>query len=113
MKRSRLGHLTIFAAATALWLGMVLSLGQAQANRIFRAQEPSRPAASSKDPFVNLDVLVTDEDGLVFGGLKRENFRVLDNGKPQTVNQFEPDRCADNNRDADGIQRHRLRLLRV
>jgi VWFA-related protein len=99
MTMARLDQLTIFvAAAPALWLGMVLSLGQAQAipagsvvvNRIVRAQEPSRPAASSKDPLVNLDVLVTDEDGLVLGGLKKENFRVLDNGKPQTVSQFEP-----------------------
>lgn len=49
-----------------------------------------KPAISTEAPVVNLDVLVTDEDGLVLGGLKKENFRVLDDGKPQTVSQFEP-----------------------
>ncbi len=39
---------------------------------------------------VLLDVLVTDEDGNVLGGLKKENFRILDNGKPQIITQFEP-----------------------
>jgi len=39
---------------------------------------------------VNLDVLVTDDDGNVLDELQKENFRVLDNGKPQAVSQFEP-----------------------
>jgi VWFA-related protein len=39
---------------------------------------------------VSLDVLVTDEDGLVLSGLRKENFRVLDDGKPQTISRFEP-----------------------
>jgi VWFA-related protein len=54
------------------------------------ARAGSKPASSAQVPVVNLDVLVTDEDGLVLAGLKKENFRVLDNGKPQTVSQFEP-----------------------
>ena len=37
-----------------------------------------------------LDVLVTDEDGNVLSGLKRENFRVLDDGKPQVITTFGP-----------------------
>lgn len=48
------------------------------------------PAISVETALVSLDVLVTDEDGLVLGGLKRENFRVLDEGKAQTVTHFEP-----------------------
>lgn len=39
---------------------------------------------------VVLDVLVTDEDGNVLRGLKKENFRILDNGQPQIITQFEP-----------------------
>ena len=50
----------------------------------------TKPAISTESPIVNLDVLVTDEDGLVLGGLKKENLRVLADGKPQTVSQFEP-----------------------
>jgi VWFA-related protein len=37
---------------------------------------------------VNIDVLVTDEDGSVLSGLQRENFRVLDNGRPQAITNF-------------------------
>jgi VWFA-related protein len=44
---------------------------------------------SVESNLVALDVLVTDEDGSVLGGLKKENFRVLDNGKPQVITQFE------------------------
>ena len=39
---------------------------------------------------VVLDVLVTDEDGNVLAGLKKENFRVLDEGKPQVITSFGP-----------------------
>jgi VWFA-related protein len=48
------------------------------------------PAISVETALVSLDVLVTDEDGLVLAGLKKENFRVLDEGKAQTVTHFEP-----------------------
>ncbi len=48
------------------------------------------PGISVETALVNLDVLVVDEDGLVLGGLTKENFRVLDEGKPQTVAYFEP-----------------------
>jgi len=45
---------------------------------------------SVESNLVALDGLVTDEDGNVLGGLEKENFRVLDNGKPQIITQFEP-----------------------
>lgn len=50
----------------------------------------AQPNLSSQAPVVNIDVLVTDEDGLVLAGLKQANFRVLDNGNPQTITRFEP-----------------------
>lgn len=55
-------------------------------------QKKERPQLSIavESNLVVLDVLVTDEDGNVLGGLKRENFRILDNGQPQIVTQFEP-----------------------
>lgn len=52
--------------------------------------KPSGPAISGETALVSLDVLVTDEDGLVLAGLKKENFRVLDEGKLQTITHFEP-----------------------
>lgn len=64
------------------------------------AQQPSETAAAPPlitDPaykidatLVNLDVVVTTEDGHVLSGLKRGNFRVLDNGVPQTILDFAP-----------------------
>lgn len=49
------------------------------------------PETSKIDPtLVTLNVLVTDEDGRVLSNLKRDNFRVLDNGSPQQILSFEP-----------------------
>lgn len=93
---------TIFGAAViALLLGTVPWNAQPKAipapssaeTRLSAAQNEqmrSKPATSTEAPVVNLDVLVTDEDGLVLAGLKKENFRVLDEGKPQAISQFEP-----------------------
>ncbi len=39
-------------------------------------------------PLVNLDVLVTTKDGQFVSGLKKDNFKVLEDGVPQTVTHF-------------------------
>ena len=39
---------------------------------------------------VNLEVAVTDENGDVVTDLKKENFRVLDDGQPQQITNFGP-----------------------
>jgi VWFA-related protein len=39
-------------------------------------------------PLVNVDVLVTSKSGQFIPGLKKENFRVLEDGVPQTVANF-------------------------
>lgn len=54
-----------------------------------KAQSPDY-SISVESNLVALDVLVTDEDGNVLAGLKKDNFRILDNGKPQVITQFEP-----------------------
>lgn len=57
------------------------------------SQEPSKPPVQPitvESNLVVLDVLVTDDNGTVLGGLKKENFRVLDNGKPQIITHFAP-----------------------
>ena len=43
---------------------------------------------SIEAPLVVVDVLVTDEDGRVLTGLKKGNFRILDDGKPQSISDF-------------------------
>jgi VWFA-related protein len=39
-------------------------------------------------PLVNVDVLVTTKDGQFVPGLKKENFRISEDGAPQTVSNF-------------------------
>jgi VWFA-related protein len=39
-------------------------------------------------PLVNLDVLVTSKDGQFIPDLKRENFRIFEDGSPQTISNF-------------------------
>jgi len=39
---------------------------------------------------VNIDAVVTDQDGNILTNLKKENFRVLDNNQPQQISNFAP-----------------------
>lgn len=41
-------------------------------------------------PVVTLDVVATTNNGDVIPGLKRENFRILEDGVPQTITNFSP-----------------------
>lgn len=52
-------------------------------------QEPQY-SFSVEVPLVVVDVLVTDEDGTVLSGLRKDNFRILDEGKPQVIRDFAP-----------------------
>ena len=61
--------------------------GQAPAQQ---APPPPQIAISVQSNLVNVDAVVTDQDGNLVTGLKRENFRVLDNGQPQQIANFAP-----------------------
>lgn len=39
-------------------------------------------------PIVNLDVLVTTKDGQTIPGLKKENFKIMEDGAPQQIASF-------------------------
>jgi len=56
-------------------------------------------------PVVTLDVVARTQNGDIIPGLKKENFRVLEDGQPQTITNFGPTRRADHHGGADGIQR--------
>jgi VWFA-related protein len=62
--------------------------GQATPPTGLEGQAGPEYSISVESALVNLDVLVADEDGRVLGGLKKENFRILDNGRPQGVTNF-------------------------
>ena len=66
------------------------TLGAAQRVALEVGQRGPETTISVEAALVNLDVLVTDQDGRVLSALGRENFRLLDNGKPQAITHFEP-----------------------
>jgi len=51
---------------------------------------PPQVSISVQSNLVNVDAVVTDQDGNLVTGLKRENFRILDEGLPQQVSNFAP-----------------------
>src|SRR6202023_1191181 len=51
-------------------------------------QTPGGFAISVTVPVVNVDVVVTDNNGNYLTGLKKENFRITEDGSPQTITNF-------------------------
>src|SRR6516164_5953540 len=51
---------------------------------------PPQVSISVQSNLVNVDAVVTDQDGNIVTGLKKENFRILDEGQPQQVTNFAP-----------------------
>jgi VWFA-related protein len=45
---------------------------------------------SVEAPVVNVDLVVTDQEGNILTGLKKENFRILEDGQAQTITNFAP-----------------------
>lgn len=52
------------------------------------AQQPQTPTFKLRVDYVEVDVVVTDRDGNLVKDLKKEDFQVLEDGKPQTVTAF-------------------------
>ena len=63
------------------------SQGHAPRNQ---AQPAPQVAISVQSNIVGVDAVVTDKDGNIVTGLKRENFRILDEGQRQQVANFAP-----------------------
>lgn len=53
-------------------------------------QKPPQYAISVESQLVRVDTVVTDQDGNIITGLKKNNFRIFDNGEPQNVSFFAP-----------------------
>jgi VWFA-related protein len=60
---------------------------------------PAKPSSQAPEagvtiavdvPVVTVDVIATTKNGDILTGLKKENFRVLDDGAPQTITNFAP-----------------------
>jgi VWFA-related protein len=64
--------------------------GQQQPPQQPSAPPPPQTSISVESNLVNVDVVVTDQDGDVLSGLTKENFRISDNGQPQQITNFAP-----------------------
>ena len=70
-------------------------------------------SVSVESNLVNVDAVVTDNDGNIITGLKKENFRVLDDGAAAADHQFRAKRRAADHGDPDGVQPAWLWLVRL
>ncbi len=75
-----------FALLGAFCAAVVPAFAQAPANTNQPLGEPLQINVRN----VLVDVVVTDKNGTAVPGLHKEDFEVLENGKPQTVEFFEP-----------------------
>ena len=74
------------------------AVGQPQAAATSRAQTPPAQAAAEKAAFPSpskfrlspMDVVATTNHGDILTGLKKENFRLFEDGVPQTITNFGP-----------------------
>src|SRR5437879_1421150 len=55
-----------------------------------KPEQPGEFAISIEVPLVTVDVVATDNSGNFITGLKKENFRILEDGVPQTITNFSP-----------------------
>jgi VWFA-related protein len=77
-----------FAGLFALLAGIALSAGQAAPPAPPQTAPPQTPTFKVQVDYVEVDVLVTDQQGGFVPDLKKEDFRVFEDGKPQSVSTF-------------------------
>jgi VWFA-related protein len=105
MKGTLIGILlTFLACALALRLGEQPALAQAPAGQQPSSQPPVQPPAATSQqepqqggvsisvevPIVTIDAVATTQHGDLITGLKRDNFRIIEDGQPQTITNFAP-----------------------
>ena len=95
MKPMALGILLgVLIAGLMLPLGLTPAAAQApqDAKQQKPEQKPQEGGAtiSVEVPVVTLDVVAATQHGDIITGLKKENFRVLEDGAPQTISSFAP-----------------------
>lgn len=69
-----------------VFLGALMTVG-------LQAQQPDRPVFRSGVEMVTINAVVRDQKGRVVGNLKRSDFQLFDNGRPQKITDFRSDRA--------------------
>jgi VWFA-related protein len=107
MRRGIWRVLAAAALLAALFAGSPVTRAQAPAGPEPTSQAPAAPAQkpsapqqqkpqdsgvtiSVEVPVVTLDVVAATQNGDIIPGLKKENFRVLEDGQPQQITNFAP-----------------------
>lgn len=83
------------AVAPSVWAQPLQQNKAGQNANAQTANEQAKPPAAaqpypSDKNLVNIDVMVTDDQGHILGGLKPGNFRILDNRQPREIQYFAP-----------------------
>lgn len=92
MIRALILALLVFTLAFPLSAVTALAQPQAPAGQQ-QQQEPQKPpevSISVEVPIVTVDVVAATQHGDIITGLKKENFRILEDGVPQTITNFAP-----------------------
>ncbi len=83
--------------ALAAALAFLTALPGAELRAWAQQQQPKKPTEPQGEfqitvevPLVQVDVVVTTQHGDFIPGLKKENFRILEDGIPQTITNFAP-----------------------
>lgn len=79
----------VFAVASATGTSGHPSLAKQTATQEKPAPQSSTDAAV-RNGAVDVNVLVANDEGRAISGLREKNFRILDNGRPQTITHFSP-----------------------
>jgi VWFA-related protein len=75
--------------ATPLARTLVLATLTASAAAVYAAQAPQTPPSfRSSTQLVSVDVVVTGKDDVPVTDLKKDEFEILENGKPQRISEF-------------------------
>ena len=77
-----------FVGLFLLLAGTALTAGQAPAPAQPPAAAPQPPTFKVRVDYVEVDAVVTDRQGRLVRDLKKEDFQVLEDGKPQAITNF-------------------------
>lgn len=106
-----------FSKGACLFLAALISASQGAAARVLTEliqtkSAEQEPAARLKGELIEVRAVVTDRQGQVIGDLKKEDFELLENGRPQEIAFFSVERIGSESkraREPSGAEADRIR----